>query len=76
MTEEQAKSYLWCPKAIVGMPAGGGAVNRSVYGKPSPGTNCLASGCAYWRWHGPRTDVHESLWHGYCGAAGPPGEPG
>ena len=45
MTEDEAKTK-WCPMARIRL--GEAAINRTFL--PNPDCNCLASGCAAWRW--------------------------
>lgn len=66
MTEAEARTK-WCPMF---RRAGGNGNADADGGRRS---NCIASGCAMWRWAARLTETHtsyEQSEQGYCGVAG------
>jgi hypothetical protein len=72
-TEEQAK-HLWCPMVRHEGDSNGtfnrgwcpsNPLNSAGQAEQSYMCNCLASGCAMWRWHNPK---EKRL--GFCGMSG------
>lgn len=82
-TPEQAKQ-LWCPMVRLARAdeKGAVAVGQTVFNRVQIGTkdmgaptasNCLAAGCAMWRWLTREDDrIHLIPTHGYCGLSGKP----
>lgn len=82
MTEDEAKGK-WCPFAR-GSYYATTSVNRDQCGAAWGGAQCLANGCAAWRWawsddwrevegsDGLASQRLPSSTHGYCGLAGSP----
>jgi hypothetical protein len=72
MTEKEAKDRLGCPYSrMIGESSIASGYNRTKDGRPSFWQcNCLASGCAAWRF--VRSSTPSAGQKGYCGLAGPP----
>ena len=73
MTEQEARTK-WCPMVrITWYPTPAPETSISGWNRDEMNTNCMASDCMMWRWHGGRRPEKQmEAARGYCGLGGKP----